>query len=296
MATAERRGIVHQAWPRVLLGGLVVLVALAWSLAMTENPNFVPGVLLAGSFLVPVTLVTYLYERRPADDIPVGTVALCFLWGGALGTQIAGVLEYGTLHELGVFALLGVGVIEECAKLVVPLAIFARGRYRTEADGLLFGVASGMGFAALETMGYGFVAFIASRGNLGALEATLVVRGLLSPAGHAAWTGLICAVLWRERRRAGHSVVNRAVVSAFLGAVLLHALWDTLNSIRGPAIGGWDVTLPLSLAVALTSLILLIRRVRESRRVEASSTVPHRARGGRPDGVEPAGVWSRQTS
>ena len=113
---------------------------------------------------------------------------------------------------------------------------------------------------------------------MGALEATLVVRGLLSPAGHAAWTGLICAVLWRERRRAGRPVVNRAVVTALLGAVLLHALWDTLNSIRGPAIEGWDVTLPLGLAVALTSLILLIRRVRESSRVEASCTPARRGR------------------
>lgn len=285
---AARRGILHRAWPRVLLSGLVLLVVLSSVLAITENPNFVPSVLLAGSFLVPITLVTYFYERGPADEMPVGTVALCFLWGGAVGTVVAGTLEYETLHALGVFALLGVGVIEECAKLAVPLVVFARRRYRTEADGLLFGVASGMGFAALETMGYGFVAFIASRGSLGALEATVIVRGLLAPAGHAAWTGLICAVLWRERRRAGRPVVNRAVVAAFLGAVLLHALWDTLNSIGGPAIDGWHVTLPLSLAVALTSLTLLIRRVRESSRAEASCTPARRGR--TPDGAEPARV------
>jgi protease PrsW len=52
-----------------------------------------------------------------------------------------------------------------------------------------------MGFAALETMGYGFVTLLASRGNLALLEEALLARGLASPAGHAAWTGLVCAVL-----------------------------------------------------------------------------------------------------
>jgi hypothetical protein len=36
-----------------------------------------------------------------------------------------------------------------------------------------------------------FVTF-ASGGNVGAAEQTLFIRGLLSPAGHAAWTGLTC--------------------------------------------------------------------------------------------------------
>jgi protease PrsW len=97
------------------------------------------------------------------------------------------------------------------------------------------------------------------------------VRGLLAPAGHAAWTGLIGAVLWRERALAGRAVVNRAVVSAFLGAVALHAAWDTLLSIQGPKVDGVEGTVPLSLAVALTSLILLIRRVREVCRTDGAS-------------------------
>jgi len=62
-------------------------------------------------------------------------------------------------------------------------------------------IAAGMGFAALETMGYGLVSFMQSRGDILILQQVLLIRGLLSPAGHAAWTGFVCAVLWRERER-----------------------------------------------------------------------------------------------
>ena len=60
-------------------------------------------------------------------------------------------------------------------------------------------ITAGMGFAALETVGYGLLAFTQRQGSLGSVEQTLLLRGLLSPAGHVAWTGLVCAVLWRER-------------------------------------------------------------------------------------------------
>jgi len=60
-----------------------------------------------------------------------------------------------------------------------------------------------MGFAALETMGYGLVALIRSQGDVGVLEEVLLIRGLLSPVGHATWTGLICAVLWHKREQTG---------------------------------------------------------------------------------------------
>ncbi|HJQ28975.1 MAG TPA: PrsW family glutamic-type intramembrane protease, partial [Rubrobacter sp.] len=121
------------------------------------------------------------------------------------------------------------------------------------------GCSSAMGFAALETMGYAFVVLLQSKGSLGALDGVLLVRGLMSPAGHAAWTGLVCAVLWRERLRAGRAVLNLRVVMAFLTAVILHAMWDTFNSLQG-------VIALLSLVVALASLIFLVRRVREADR------------------------------
>jgi len=266
----RRLGFVRSGWFRLFLGGLALLLLVMWALASTGDPIYVPSVLLLGAFLVPVTLVAYLYERTPVSDVPLATVAICFLWGGALGTVIAGLLEYRTLRSLGPLGLLGVGVIEEGAKLAVPLALYLRGRYRSEADGLLFGVAAGMGFAALETMGYGFVALLQSRGSLGALELTLLGRGLFSPAGHAAWTGLVCGVLWRERARRGHPALDRAVVGALVVAVLLHTLWDLLNSLSGGTLLATIALQLLSFGVALISLALLIWLLRAARRAGAA--------------------------
>ena len=92
----------------------------------------------------------------------------------------------------------------------------SRGRYRSEAAGIVLGVATTAGFASLETMGHGFASWLFSKDNLAVLDEVLLVRGLTSPAGHMAWTALVCAVLWRERLK------------------VLHALWDTFASVRSP--------------------------------------------------------------
>src|SRR3712207_285958 len=65
-------------------------------------------------------------------------------------------------------------------------------------------------------MGYGFVSLLSSKDNLGVLDEVLLVRGLTSPAGHMAWTGLVCAVLWRERLKVGHATLDWRVSGGFL--------------------------------------------------------------------------------
>jgi protease PrsW len=183
---------------QIFFSGLVLLYLVERTLLATQNLNLVPSVLLLGAFLVPVTFTTYLYERLPEWEVPLPPLAICFVWGGALGVVVAGSLEYDLLRSLRVLALLGVGLIEEGAKLIFPLIFYFLGHYRSEGTGILFGVSTAMGFAALETMGYGFTSLLTSQGNVGVLDEVLLVRGLMSPAGHAAWTGLVCAVLWRE--------------------------------------------------------------------------------------------------
>jgi protease PrsW len=263
--------VLRRPWLQIFAGGLVLLYLLERTLLATQSLNYVPSVLLLGAFLVPVTFVTYLYERLPQWEVPLPPLAVCFFGGGTLGTIVAGSLEYDLLRSLGVLALLGVGLIEEGAKLIFPLIFYFLGRYRSEGAGIVLGVSTAMGFAALETMGYGFMALLQSQGNLVVLDEVLLVRGLTSPAGHAAWSGLVCAVLWRERNRAGHAVVNGKVIGAFATAVALHALWDTFNLLRGGSFVESISLELLSLLIAIVSLTLLIGRVREASREAPSS-------------------------
>jgi protease PrsW len=262
----KRMKILKRRWFQIFVSGLLLLFLVERTLVATGDPNYVPSALLLGAFLVPVTFVTYLYERLPNWDVPLPPVAICFIWGGVLGTVVAGTLEYDVMKSLGFLPKLGIGVIEEGAKLILPLAFYFLGRYRSEAAGIVLGVATAMGFAALETMGYGFTSLLLSKGNLGVLDEVLLVRGLMSPAGHAAWTGLVCAVLWRERLKVGHATFNWRVGGAFATAVILHALWDTFASMKTSTFVGFLGIEFISLLIALVSLILLIRRVREARR------------------------------
>jgi protease PrsW len=226
--------ILRRRWFQIFVSGLLLLFLVERTLVATGDVNYVPSVILLGAFLVPVTFTTYLDERLPDWEVPLPPLAICFIWGGVIGTVVAGTLEYDVMKTLGFLPKLGIGLIEEGAKLIVPLVFYFLGRYRSEVAGIVLGVATAAGFAGLETMGYGFVSLLQSKGNLGILDEVLLVRGLTSPAGHMAWTGLVCAVLWRERLKAGHATFNWRVGGAYATAVVLHALWDTFAGIGTP--------------------------------------------------------------
>jgi RsiW-degrading membrane proteinase PrsW (M82 family) len=244
-------GVLRRPWVQTLLGGLALWAILDWATLESENVNLVPSLVLLGAALGPVTFVVYVHER--VRDVSWPSLAQCFVVGGALGVAGASVAEYRTILELAALPTAAIGLIEETCKLMVPVAIFFAARYRREADGVLFGVASGMGFAAFESMGYGLTALLFSGGNIGTVEEVLFTRTVLSPAGHAAWTGIICAALWRARERGTWAMVP----VAFIVAVALHALWDSATS---------DYAL---LAIGAVSFGLLIWRLRA-----ASARIP----------------------
>lgn len=158
------------------------------------------------------------------------------------------------------------GFVEESARLVVPLVFSLRWRYRSKMARLSFGLASGMGSAALETLGSSITALIASRGNVGLAEFVLLVRGILSPAGHAAWTAIVTATLWRERVHHGHARLTRATLGAYLLALALHTLWDTFQIMSSVTRVDWLGIEVLTALVTLSSVTLLARRYREAGR------------------------------
>jgi RsiW-degrading membrane proteinase PrsW (M82 family) len=246
--------VARSSWLRTLGAGLALYAIVTVATVATDNVHLVPSVLMLGALLIPVTFVVYVFERLSITADVVPALATCFVAGGLVGTAAAALLEYGTLRGLGALPLLAVGLIEESVKLVFPLVLFVRRRFLAPSAGVLFGVAAGMGFASFESMGYGLAELIQSRGRIGATEALLAVRGLISPAGHAAWTGLVCAALWRARARRPHAPAYPWIAAAFLAAVALHTLWDATDFI------------PVRGAVAITSIALLATQLRALRR------------------------------
>jgi protease PrsW len=218
-------------WARVFFSGLVLWSATVLVTFATHNANLVPTIILLGSFLVPVTFVTYAFGR--ADEVVTAQrIFTAFVYGGVLGVLGASVLEAALLQRPSAPSYLGVGLIEEAVKLAA-LWLLARHlpRYTTR-DGIVLGAAVGFGFAALESAGYAFNAlFTASGLSLPNLVETEVLRGILAPVGHGLWTAILGGALFAAAARRGRLRLSGAVLGSYLLVALLHALWDASQGI-----------------------------------------------------------------
>ncbi|MBW4625946.1 MAG: PrsW family intramembrane metalloprotease [Brasilonema octagenarum HA4186-MV1] len=225
-------------WLRVFLGGFLLYLISFILVVLTANPNLFPTLILLGNFLVPVTFVTFLYERQQLSNITLPSLGLSFFLGGVIAVFEAGFLEKLLISgpKFDFFTALQVGLIEELVKLIAVMFVARRIRHNSELDGLLLGAAVGMGFAALESTGYAFTVFLMAfaqglRPNAPETFPLLVtvavtgVRSLLSPFGHGVWTATLSAVLFRESRPERFRITI-PVFLTYLIVSLLHGLWD----------------------------------------------------------------------
>jgi RsiW-degrading membrane proteinase PrsW (M82 family) len=223
--TTGKRRIVP-IWARIFVGGVLLWLASVLVTFATKNANLIPTIILLGSFLVPVTFVSYAFGR--ADQIVTAQrIFTAFVYGGVLGVLGASLLEAAFFRQPSVLAYLGVGLIEEAVKLgALWLLAWRLPRY-TMRDGMVLGAAVGFGFAAFESAGYAFNALFTAGGlSLLNVVETEVLRGVLTPLGHGLWTAILGGALFATAARAGRPRLRWAVLGWYALVVLLHALWD----------------------------------------------------------------------
>ena len=222
----HRRGI----WTKIFGWGLLLWVLSAVVTYATANVLLVPTLVLLGSFLVPVTFAAWAFERGRSDEITTQLLFQTFVVGGVLGVLAASLAESYLLRPSW-WMFFGVGFIEEAAKLLA-LALCARHlRTRTLRDGAVLGATVGLGFAAFESAGYALVASFTVHGlSLVDLVSTELLRGLLTPFGHAVWTAITGALLFSSSRR-DRFVVTGRLVAGLIGVSILHGLWDSMDNI-----------------------------------------------------------------
>jgi protease PrsW len=255
-----RRGFRRLSWLWVLLGGVGAYLLLLRTLLATQNPNFFPSLILLGSTVVPATVLTFAATGgRRGIRVDAATVAFTAVAGGILGTVAAGTLEYDALRALDALPMIMVAVIEEASKIVVPAVVVLFHRHLRWPGAVVLGVASGAGFAALETMGYGFSALL--NGGLAALDGTLLLRALLAPAGHVAWTGLSMGAIGRIRGTSHRAQSILVAIGVFIAVVILHAAWDASSSslIR--------IVVAVLSFVGLMLILIAARRAERSRKL-----------------------------
>jgi len=245
----------RREWLHVLLAGLGLFVVTTVVMFVTGNPNLYPTVIMLGNFLVPVVFVLYLYDHQHLSSLAPEMLARSFLIGGLLGVLGASVLEPLLIpppdnpsQGLTIPSAMLIGLIEEGCKIAAVMWVARRLRHNSAMDGLLLGAAVGMGFAALESTGYAFTAFVASRGEVTASLAVTVLRGLFAPFGHGVWTGILGAVLFRESRPHRFRITG-AVILAYIFVSLLHGLWDGLPHTM-------FLVIPPGIPISMPSLVL----------------------------------------
>lgn len=254
-------------WLRLLGGGLLLWVLTVAVTFYTGNVNLLPTLILLGSFLVPVTFVAWAFGRAHARDLDIGQIARAFLIGGVLGVLAASMLEAYFLSP-SPFLYVGVGLIEELVKALALVFVSRKVARRTLRNGLVLGAAVGFGFAGFETAGYALTSLLTVHGlSLRALIETEILRSVLAPLGHGLWTAILGGVIFAATGN-GRWRLTRNVLTAYIGVVILHALWDSMSMIAiyitaqltspGWAEGMWDngfLSSPTDLQVHLYTAI-----------------------------------------
>lgn len=251
------------SWLKVLTTATAFYILLLVALLLTGNPNLFPSLVMVGSFMVPVAYVAFLYERRHFSRLRMPTVSLAFLYGGLVAIVATSFLGPLFIIQYDPGEALGVGLVEEFAKILGVLVIARRRRHDLEMDGLILGAAVGMGFAALESTGYAFTTFLMSSGSISAAVEVTLFRGLLSPLGHGTWTAILASVLFRESKDCCFRV-NLQVIGAYLFVSVLHAMWNGLSLVLTPVIGLGLGAITTWVLVGFTGLYVLWVRWREA--------------------------------
>jgi protease PrsW len=231
---------------------------------MVEYTTTSAIVTLVGVGLGTLVVVCYLvfiwwldrYEREP-----LWLVAVVFAYG-ALGSTCLGIIVSAPLSMLahglagpevgGILTTVVVAPIaEELTKGLVFIPLVLTAHFDNETDGLIYGAAVGLGFAALENLlYYGMVA----PAGAGAVLGTVLVRTLFTTLVHCVSSALLGMCIGWARHRSG---AGRWLIWPLLGyflACLNHGLWNGLAVAAG-GIGPAAILLGMAL-VAGTSVLM----------------------------------------
>ncbi|HTW10268.1 MAG TPA: PrsW family intramembrane metalloprotease [Acidimicrobiales bacterium] len=196
-----------------LIGGIAVVVALV-------GAGLIVAAILAAAVLVPALYLVYLYEAQVYRDEPAMVLGLTIVAGVVVGVIVSVIFQ--VIEPLRLTAVNGlnapdvpvsyvlittllVPVIQEIVKVLPVYGLWTMGgqsKFSETIDGLTFGVAAGLGFAAAETVVLfsDQIAHEAVRTSSAGWLAPILTATVLKPLLQGTCTGMIAAVLWKPGR------------------------------------------------------------------------------------------------
>lgn len=188
------------------------------------------GIIVILCLLPPLLFALWIRNRESFQREPISAVLRAFLYGGSLGALAAFVLNtlFGTaatrfldvpFDTVVLTAVIAAPFFEELVKATGLTT--ARARINEWEDGIVYGAAIGLGFAATENILYGVTAFF-NDGTTNALS-VVVLRTVTSTILHATTSALIGFAYSMAVLRDRPAV---ELLPPYLLAVLIHAVYN----------------------------------------------------------------------
>lgn len=225
---------VNTAWPKpwvffkTFTLSAIVYLGFVFAYREFQNIHLVPGLIMTGTFLIPVSLLIFFYEMNVLRNVSLYQVVKLFLLGG-ITSLILSLFLFRWTHLDSWLGAMSAGLVEETGKAAALFLVVNRLKYHHSLNGLLFGAAVGAGFSAFESAGYALR--LGMQGGPDAMLDNIALRGVLSMvAGHILWTSMVGAALWRVRGDQSFTVEmlrDPRFFRVFGLAVALHMLWNS---------------------------------------------------------------------
>ncbi len=286
-------GEIDTSWPRpwVFLRVLALSLALysgfnfAWN--TFQNVNLIPGLIMIGSLAMPLSLLVFFFEVNVPRNVSLYQLIRLLLIGGLVSIIVSLFLFDFTEGLSNWLGAASAGIVEETGKVLTLLLVVRKARYRWTLNGLLLGATVGAGFAIFESAGYALRAAL-SPGGILAMRDVIFQRGILSLlGGHALWTGLAGAALWRVRDDqpfAREMLFDPRFLRVLAMCMVMHMLWNTELAL--PVLGVFGKYLALGAAAWLLVLGMIQSGLRQVRDEQGKEAI--RRTGATPSAVAPA--------
>ena len=276
---------VPTGWPKPwFFGRMLMFVGLLYfvqylAFQQFQNSLMLPGMMITGALAMPFATAILFFELNAPRNVSFPRVLTLLCAGGVLSIFVSLIgFELTSLHRyLGAPAA---GIVEETGKLIAVVLMVRKGDKMYILNGCLFGAAVGAGFAAFESAGYAFNTFLSGlpdKSQAGILFAaqgmvkSIMLRGMLAPFGHVAWTGITAGVLWRARAHKSSladALTDGKFLRAFFIVVLLHTTWNFTAGF------GLLLALPFMALVGVVSWYLVFGIVQQGlRQVSGAQTM-----------------------